>query len=193
MRRGLLCVLMTALLSACAAGGVSPEEELALAIREEYMAAEGCEAQVTIAADYGQRVYCFEGDARAKGQESSITLTAPETVAGITARVTGDGGALEYDGLILETGELGTQGLAPMSVFHVLLGQATGGFMTGCAMEKLGDERALRVTCALPEEDEEMQTVLWFDPDSHGLLAGEIWWDGMRVLGCVCKNFRLMQ
>ncbi len=34
----------------------------------------------------------------------TITVTEPEIIAGISARIAGDGTALEYDGMILDTG-----------------------------------------------------------------------------------------
>lgn len=195
MRRGVLCVLMTGLLllSACGAeGGVSPEEELALTIRGEYLAMAGCTAQLSVTADYGQRVYEFDMDAAVTGEETVLTLTAPDTVAGIAARVTGETGALEYDGLILDTGELGPDGLSPMSAFPALLTAAKSGFLTACAMEEREGEELLRVTCGAPDAapGEGVETVLWFRPDTHELAGGEIWAEGLRVICCQCKNFR---
>ena len=176
MRRGVLCVLMTGLLllSACGAeGGVSPEEELALTIRGEYLAMTGCTAQLSVTADYGQRVYEFDMD----------------------AAVTGETGTLEYDGLILDTGELGPDGLSPMSAFPALLTAAKSGFLTACAMEEREGEELLRVTCGAPDAapGEGVETVLWFRPDTHELTGGEIWAEGLRVICCRCKNFRLTQ
>lgn len=67
-----------------------------------------------VIADYGQRVYRYELSAAVNGEEALLTLTAPETVAGLTARIEEDEGWLEYDGAILETGELAPGGLTPM-------------------------------------------------------------------------------
>ena len=113
MRKGLLCVLMMGLLflPACSgAGSVSPEEELALTIRGEYLAMTKCTAQLSVTADYGRRVYEFELDAAVNGEETVLTVTAPELIAGVTARTAGKEGALEYDGVILETGALSRGG-----------------------------------------------------------------------------------
>lgn len=194
MRRGLLCVLMTGLLLLSACGrdsAVSPEEELALTIRGEYLAMTGCTARLEVTADYGQRVYDFEMTACVQGEETVLTLTAPETVAGITARTTEEGGRLEYDGLILETGDLGAEGLSPVSAFPALLEAAKGGFITLCTMETR-EEELLRVTCAPVEEtDPAVETVLWFHPQTHAIVRGEILVDGLRVICCRCKNFQL--
>ena len=124
MRRSLLiCVLMMTLsLSACGGGGGGSEaEELALTIRGEYLAMTSCAAQAVVTADYGQRVYRYELSAAVNGEEALFTLTAPETVAGLTARIEEDEGWLEYDGAILETGELAPGGLTPMGAIPALL------------------------------------------------------------------------
>ena len=147
MRKGLLCVLMMGLLflPACSgAGSVSPEEELALTIRGEYLAMTKCTAQLSVTADYGQRVYEFELDAAVNGEETVLTVTAPELIAGVTARTAGKEGALEYDGVILETGALSRGGLSPVSAFPALLAAARSGFITACSAEG-GDPLAGRL------------------------------------------------
>ena len=60
MRKLVLCVLMTTLLAGCGQPGVSEAEELALTIRGEYLAMDRCAVQVSVTADYGQRVYQYE-------------------------------------------------------------------------------------------------------------------------------------
>ena len=85
MRKGLICVLMTTLLLAgCGGAGVSEAEELALTIRGEYLSMENCAVQAAVTADYGQRVYEYQLTAAVTGEETVLTLTAPETVAGGT-------------------------------------------------------------------------------------------------------------
>ena len=109
----------------------------------------------------------------------------------VTARTAGKEGALEYDGVILETGALSRGGLSPMSAFPALLAAARSGFITACSAEEREGETRLRVACGQPEagEDQAVETVLWFHPDTHALTEGEILVDGLRVIRCRCKNF----
>ena len=120
MRKLLLCVPMIMLLSACghAPGGVGPAEELALTIRGEYAALSTWTAQAEITADYGQRVYEYAVAAEFDGAQTRLTLTAPDTVAGLTAVLTEDSGALEFDGLWVETGPLDPEGLTPAAAWR---------------------------------------------------------------------------
>ncbi len=196
-RRFGLCVLMISLCLALAAcgGGASDAEQLALDIRGEYLAMEGCTAQLVLTADYGQRVYEYglALEYRREG-ESVLTVTSPEAVAGVTGRLRDGSGYLEYDGVWVETGPLDDSGMSPMEAVPVLLRYATEGFIAECAMETYGQDTALRVICRDPEGQagEGQECSLWFDPDSHVLLQGELSQDGFTVIRCIFSQFQMM-
>ena len=190
MRKRLLCVLMTALLLAgCGKAGVNEAEELALTIRGEYLAMEQCAMRASVTADYGQRVYAYEMSAAVNGEETVLTLSVPETVAGLTARLAGAENRLEFDGVSVETGPLDPSGLSPVSSIPVLLEAARSGYMTACALEEEGT--LLRVDCGDPAgtPGTGTETTLWFDASSHALVQGEISVDGFRVILCEFSDF----
>lgn len=190
MRKRLLCVLMTTLLLAgCGPAGVSEAEELALAIRGEYLAMDSCALQAAVTADYGQRVYRYEMAVSVNGEETLLTLSAPETVAGLTARMAGEENFLEYDGVSVETGPLDENGLTPVSAVPALLEAARSGYMTACALEE--DGTLLRVDCGDPtgSPGTGTETALWFDVSTHALVWGEVSVDGFRVILCECSGF----
>ena len=190
MHRLWLCVPMIALLlTGCGRLEVSEAEQLALEIRGEYLELERCSASLEITADYGQRVYQFGMEAQVQGEDAALTLTAPETVAGLTARWAGEAGTLEYDGVAVETGSLDPEGLDPVSAFPVLLEAARSGYMAACALEE--DGAVLRVDCGDPAgtPGQGTETTLWFDGETGALLRGEIRVDGFRVIGCTCTAF----
>ena len=193
MRRSLaMCVLMMIpLLTACGGGAGSGSEELALTIRGEYLSAGGCTAQAEITADYGQRVYTYTVQLDVEGEETALTVTAPEMVAGVRARCAGGESWLEYDGAVLETGPLTPDGLSPLGGAAALWEAARSGFMDSCTMERLDQTETLRVLCRSPELEagEGLETTLWFDADSHALLRGELAWEGRTVIPCILSGF----
>lgn len=193
MRKWLICApMMTLLLLAgCAGGpGMSRAEELALTIRGEHLEMTGCTMKAAIAADYGQRVVRYELDTACEGDNTTLTLTAPDTVAGITAHVEGESGQLEYDGMWVETGPLDDDGLTPMSALPALLEAARSGYITSCALEE--EDTLLRVDCGDPEEPPGtgVEYALWFDAESHALVKGEISCGGFRRILCEFSDFK---
>lgn len=190
MRKCLICVLMTTLLLAgCGRRGGNEGEELALTIRGEYLAMDGCAARAAVTADYGQRVYRYEMAVAVSGGETLLTLSAPETVAGLTARMAGEENFLEFDGLSVETGPLDGDGLTPVSAVPALLEAARSGYITACALEE--DGTVLRVDCGDPagSPGTGTETALWFDAATHALTRGEISTDGFRVILCEFSEF----
>lgn len=187
--------MISLLLTACGGGaeGGSGADELALIIRGEYLAAAGCACRMEVTADYGQRVYTYTLDAESDGEETVVTVAAPEEAAGITARVAGTDSWLEYDGTVLETGDLTGDGLSPLGAVPALLESARSGFMDSCTLEPLGELDTLRVLCRDPVSNpgEGLETTLWFDAASHALVRGEIAQDGCRVILCEFSSFSL--
>ena len=196
MRKLLCCVpMMILLLTACAGGpaGISEGEQLSLTIRGEYLEATAWTAAAAVTADYGQRVYRYEMAAASTGDETTLTLSAPEEVAGITAHVDGETGAMEYDGLWVETGPLDGDGLTPVSAVPALMEVARSGYITACCLEEGAGAALLRMDCGDPEGQPGtgVETVLWFDAATHALVRGEVSVDGFRVILCEFSDFTM--
>lgn len=189
MRKLLLCALMMTLLAGCGSGKVSEAEELALTIRGEYLAMDSCAVQASVTADYGQRVYQYQLAAAVNQEETILTLAAPETVAGLTAHITGKDSYLEFDGVSVETGPLDGDGLTPVSALPALLEAARSGYIVACALEE--DGKLLRVDCGDPAASpgSGTETVLWFDAGTHALVRGEVSVDGFRAILCEITEF----
>ena len=195
MRGWRICALMISLclLSACGSGdGGSRADELALEIRGEYLSMTGCTADLELTADYGQRVYTYGMTlSYQQGGDTTVTVTAPEEVAGVTARISGENTYLEYDGVSLETGPLDETGLSPVGAVPLMLRCVREGFIAESGMEELDDVEYLRVVCRAPEEaaGSGTEVTLWFEPMQHTLVRGEVSVDGVRVIGCAFTNF----
>ena len=195
LRMGVLTISLCLALTACGGGaGISPAEQLALDIRGELLETAGCTAQLELTADYGQRVYTYGIDLSWQREgETVLTITAPENVAGITARILEGETALEYDGMRVETGPLDGSGMSPVDAVPVLLDYAEGGFIAACGMETLEEQEVLRVDCREPEAaaGTGRECSLWFDPSTHALLRGELSQDGFTVIQCVFTEFQM--
>lgn len=193
VRKALSCVLMiTLLLSGCRAGsaGESPEEA-ALALREAYQALAGWSAGVDISVCYSEAVFDFSLDARwSRKGETVLTITAPELVAGITARVAPGETVLEYDGAGLSLGLLDQSGLTPVSAVTAVMGQIEQGYMAKCAWAGENEEY-LQISFQDPEREPNAGTqfLLTFDRASQALLSAEVSTAGETVLTANFSNF----
>ncbi len=195
MRRLLYCVPMISLLllTGCAGGGGEQKaEELALAVRGEYLAARSCQGTAVLTADYGQRVYRYELNFSEDPEGTTLTLTAPDTVAGITARLPEEGdGVLEYEGTVLETGALDDSGLTPVAAIPAMLRELRQGYLDQAALEDGASGQSLCLRLRDPEREpgEGIETSLWLDSAAGTLLRGEIGLDGFTAIQCEFTTF----
>ena len=125
MRRQTLCIpLIPLVLLLCLSGcqGSVQENNLALALRADFLAMDGCSGTMDITADYGERVYAYTVSFSST-QETGMTMviTAPQQVAGITATIAEGQTYLTFDGVQLETGPLNEEGLSPLDALPAFL------------------------------------------------------------------------
>ena len=195
MRKALSCVLMiTLLLSGCRAGsgGNTPEEE-ALALRETYQALAGWSASADLSVCYTETVYDFSLDTQwRRDGETVLTVTAPELVAGITARVAQGETVLEYDGAGLSLGLLDDSGLTPVSAVTACMEQIQRGWMAKCAWAGENDAH-LQISFQDPEREDNAGTqfLLTFDRAGYALLSAEVSAQGRTVLSAQFSDFTM--
>ena len=189
------CVLMmTLLLSACG-GGTAAEtpEEAALALLEKYQALAGWSAIVDVSVCYSDTVYDFSLDAQWRREgETVLTVTAPELLAGITARIAQGETVLEYDGAGLSLGLLDGAGLTPVSAVTAVMEQIEKGYMAKCAWSG-EEEQFLQISFQDPELEANAGTqfLLTFDRNSRALLSAEVSVAGETVLTAQISNFTM--
>lgn len=193
-----LCTRMIPLLllaALCGCVGEQSDNDLALELRGDFLSREGCSGTMDLTADYGQRVYTYTVEFSGTKQDgTTMVLTAPEEVAGITAKIVQGQTSLEYDGVQVETGPLNSDGLSPMDALPAFLAAMESGYMAETGSEMLGETEVLRICCRDPELDpgQGLETVLWFDKAQKTLLQGEVRSDGATVIRCAFSAFILL-
>ena len=194
MHRVLSCVLMmTLLLCGCKAGGGETPEEAALNLRDAYLGLTGWNGEADITASVGDKVFDFTLNVQWRREgETVLAITAPELLAGITARIAKGETVLEYDGAGLSLGLLDGKGLTAVSAVPWLMEQIDKGYMAKCAWAGEGDGQ-LAVTFREPEAKpgEGTEYLLTFDRESQALLSAEVSVDGTSVLTAGFRNFTM--
>ena len=195
VRKLLSCVLMmTLLLAACAPAGGETPENAALALRDAYQNLAGWTSNLDITVEVGDKVFDFTLDASwQKEGETVLTITAPELLAGITARIADGETVLEYDGAGLSLGLLDGRGLTAVSAVPWVMEQIAGGYMARCAWAGENKE-LLEITFRDPEAEagRGTQYLLTFDRETFALNGAEVSVDGASVLTIAFRSFTMI-
>ena len=195
MRRIISCVLMmTLLLTGCGTRKEDSPENLASLIRAEYLSLNGWSSAVNLSVDYGEQVFDFTVDAVwQRGGDTVLTVTAPDLIAGITARIRDGETLLEYDGAGLSLGMLDLSGLTPVSAIPVLMECITSGYMARCSWSGEGEGRELIVLCRDPNAAPQAGTefTLYFDPTTHALKRAKVSVNGVQCLTAQFADFTM--
>lgn len=194
VRKLMSCVLMmTLLLSGCKGGGENAPEEAALALRDTYRNLAGWSSAVDVTVEVGDKVFDFTLDASwQKEGETVLVITAPELLAGITARIADGETVLEYDGAGLSLGLLDGRGLTAVSAVPWVMEQIGKGYMAKCAWAGENKE-LLEITFRDPEAGANAGTEyrVTFDRETFALNGAEVSVDGTSVLTAAFHNFTM--
>ena len=106
------------LLSACSA---KRPAQPPLTFRTALLQSGGCSFTAAITADYGESAASFTLDCVFSPETgASVTVTEPESIAGIQAQVKDTAASVSYDGMQLGLGSLANGNLAPLAAPYVL-------------------------------------------------------------------------
>ena len=173
------------LLSSCA-GSENNAEKSALDMKTEFNEAARIEIVADVKADYGDRVYEFKLKYTGGGETGEIAIMEPETIAGLSAAVSLQGGVtLKYDGAELDTGAVTADGLSPAEALPTLIEQWRTGFITYCDFEKLGDADTF---AAVSDISNATRQKTWFDAKTLLPVRSEISNNGTTVIFCQFEN-----
>ena len=181
-----LMIMLISLLSLCSCRtSQSSGEEMALDIRTMLLGADQLDITTHVTADYGERVYEFSFRYIGNAQEGTLEILSPEAIAGLKAKVSVTGGTLEFDGAVLDTGAVTSDGLSPAQCIPVLISQWQSGYISGCNFEKLDDNETLAVTTDITQN---VSQRTWFDVKTLLPLKAEFYDSGVMVISCQFEN-----
>ncbi len=143
---------------------------------------------VVITADYGDKTYSFGASCQADSQGTlTFTVTAPETIAGITGTISKTGGKLTFDDKALAFPMLADGQVTPVSGPWILMNTLRSGYLTSCCKE--GD--GLRLSIDDSYQDDALHLDIWLNADNNPV-RGEILWQGRRIVSMDVKNFHFL-
>ena len=170
MKRRLLPLLLLSalLLSGC---GSSKAETNYQQFAQRLAEQETLSFQSRLRAEYPDKTVSFTLNFSRDGERDTVTVIAPELIAGLSAHVERDGSSLEFDGMILDTGPLDESGLSPMAALPALVDTLANGHLDS-TWEDQGETVVQLIA------DDTLSVRVWFRPDSMTptyaeLLSGE--------------------
>ncbi len=184
MRKILWVFVMLMILPGCS--GKDEELDRAMDLRVRLLTSQ-CSFDADITADYGDEVYQFsvtcEGDTDGN---LGFTVTAPESIAGITGVITQEEGQLTFDGTALSFPLLADDQVSPVSAPWILLKTLRGGYLSAAGME----ENLLHLTIDDSYEEDALQLDIWLNEETQPIRA-DILYDGRRILALRVSNFQI--
>ena len=184
MKRFGAVILLVLFLSGC--GGGSGEMNRGLVLREK-LQKESCSFETKITADYGDKLYTFTLDCAADTQGNlSFTVKEPETISGITGRVTGEGGELTFDGTALSFPLMADSQVTPVSAPWLLVKTLRGGFLSSTGKEG----EYLRLCMDDSYREDALHLDIWLNGEDVPAKA-EILYGGRKILSMEVISFTI--
>ena len=153
-----LALMLGAMLCACNGQENTDPAQQALAFRQDVML-NTCSFAAEISADFGDTVCRFTlSCVHTPGNGTQMTITAPETLAGLTATASEEGAKLVFDGAEAAFGTLEGLGLSPMTAPELLAEAWEAGYIQYTGLE----DGLLHVTYLGGYDEDEYRADTWF-------------------------------
>ena len=181
MKRIICIISLVLLLSGCKDDAL----DNAMLLREQMQTGEGCSFDAKITADYVDEIYEFQMNCESNAVgDVAFSVTAPETISGITGIVSDEGGKLTFDDQALMFELMADGQITPVSAPWILVKTLRGGYLKACTY--IDDGMMLVVNDSY--EDDALQLDIWLNEECIPTEA-EILWDGRRILSLQISNF----
>lgn len=179
-----LCILVLLVMTLCGCDRENNGLQRAMALREN-MLNNSCSFVAEISADYGDKSYTFSTGCTVDSTGNlSFVVLSPESIGGITGKITSERGFLTFDDTVLAFPLLADGEVSPVSAPWLLVKTLRGGYIASAGM----DGEYLQLTIYDSYEEDALQLDIWID-DENRPIHGEILWQGRRVLAISVKEF----
>ena len=183
MKRWITVLLFTLILSGC-----SDETALinrAVNLRNAMLSSNSYSFDATITADYGDTLHEFEIKCQFDtNQNMTLTVIKPDSISGITGKITGETGQLTFDDQALMFEMIADGQIAPICAPWLLVKALCSGYISSCGEYDGG----LCIKIDDTFRDAEFCVEIWTGEENLPI-RGEIIWQGRRILSVGIDNF----
>ena len=170
--------------------GCSAEKgvDQAINLRQRIVNADNCLFTCKITADYLDAVYNFTLDCRFdRTGNMTFTVSAPNSIAGISGSFTNQGASLTFDDQELAFEMMADGYISPISSPWIMMKALRGGYIRSCGK----DGEGLRITIDDSFAEQPLQLDVWTDELGTPVHC-EILWQGRRILTLDVNLLRYM-
>ena len=155
-----------------------------MSFREKMLSSNGCSFSTTVTADYGEQIYTFSMDCVCdKEGNLTFSVTKPESIAGITGKVSSEGGSLTFDDKILAFQTIADGQITPVTAPWLFMKTIRSGYLNGCSIQEDGIE----ITIDDSYREDALRLLVSVKNDVPS--SAEIFWKGRRVMSLIVENF----
>ena len=185
MKIAAMAVLLAFMLTGCDTGNDALNH--AMDLRKRILETQECRFQSAVTADYGENIYTFQMDCVVDSSGTlEFTVTDPQTIDGMTGRITDSEASLIYEDKILAFPMLADGTLTPVSAPWIFINTLRSGYITGCGEEKDG------LCLYIDDSYEENPLHLQIHTDEiANPVSAEIIWKDRRILSLDIRNFTI--
>ena len=179
----ILCVMFV--LSGCKESEGSLNR--AIALRSKILSSNGCSFRATVTADYGEQIYVFKMDCKTDREGNLIfSVAEPATIAGITGKITGTGGAITFDDKVLAFQTIADGQVSPVTAPWLLIKTLRSGYLKDASATEQGFEISIDDSYA----EESFQLLVGTEADVP--VFAEIFWKSRRVITITVEDFAIL-
>jgi len=182
----LFAPMLLFLLTAC--GGEEPDPVAEL--QRQYAAVTSATMEAEITCHYEDEVREYTLLCAYTPEKSTVTVLAPENLAGISAAVENGTLTLSYDDLSLDAGVYSAAAVSPVAALPKLMEAAGYGYPAEQSEEVLDERDCIRMGCDLSDDTGTLYTT-WFDKETMLPLRSEITTDGVLVFEVAWSRFEV--
>ena len=182
-----LAVVLCVIILLCGCSNQDDALGRAVALRNKITGSSGCSFSVTVTADYGDKLYVFSSNCVTdRNGDLSFEVTSPLTIAGITGKVSGNGGAICFDDVSLAFPTIADGQISPVTAPWLFLKTLRGGYLKDCSNTDAG----LSISIDDSYSEEAFQIHIHTKGDAP--VSAEIFWKNRRILTLVIEDFIIL-
>lgn len=159
----------------------------AVALRNTLLDSNGCSFQATVTADYGGKIYVFTLNCETDHIGNlSFQVSTPATIAGITGKITGAGGSIHFDDVVLAFPTIADGQITPVTAPWLFVKTLRSGYLKDCSVNN--DGYSISIDDSYSNEAFQLN----INTKEDVPVSAEIFWKNRRIFTICIENFVIL-